>query len=93
VEGRQQGIAAEGLQQVAGALVVEDDPVGLVDHHDADGQVFEGVGDEAAHVPLVLGHPAHDADARSSPSAAACLVAGPARGVPSRSRAISSASR
>ena len=30
------------MQQVAGALVVEDDPVGLVDHDDADGQVLEG---------------------------------------------------
>jgi hypothetical protein len=48
---------------MAGALVVEDDPVHLVDHHDADRQVFEGVGDEAAHVALVLGGLADDADA------------------------------
>lgn len=57
--------------------------------------VFEGVGNEAAHVPLVLGHPAHDADARLEPvdDGLLLLARAVARQMPSRSRAISSASR
>ena len=48
---------------MASAFVVEDDPVHLVDHDHPDGEMLQRIGDETAHIPLVLGCLTDDADA------------------------------